>query len=136
MPAHPKPSARAKLAAQIKADPDSPIAAEPRKKAVKPQKAKPAPKAAPKAKAPATAKPAAPEGKSKTDMLIEMLSGPGGATSKEMEEFTGWAPHSVRGLLGTLRKRGVEVVSKKLKGEPTIYRIHKKTPAEPVGDVV
>jgi len=85
----------------------------------------------------ATPKPAAPEGKTKTDMIVEMLKKPGGATSKEMEEKTGWAPHSVRGLLGTFRKRGVNVVSKKIKGEPTIYRISKTSaPADVVGDVV
>lgn len=89
----------------------------------------------------ATPKPSAPEGQSKTDMLVGMLSTAGGATSKEMEAKTGWKPHSVRGLLGTLRKRGVTVVSKKLKGEPTIYRISKAKPQsapveESIGDVV
>jgi len=80
----------------------------------------------------AEAKPAAPEGSTKTDMLLGMLKRDGGATSKEMEEATGWAPHSVRGLLGTLRKKGVAVTSTKLKGEATIYRIA----ASVIGDVV
>lgn len=129
-----------------------PPANEPAKKAraaKAPKKAAaPAPKApSAKAKAPkkaraarAAPKPAAPEGTSKTEMLVAMLSTAGGATSKEMETATGWQSHSVRGLLGTLKKRGVNVVSKKLKGEPTIYRIVKAAPAaaaaETVGDVI
>lgn len=87
------------------------------------------------------AKPSAPEGKSKTDMLLDMLKKPGGATSAEMEKATGWKPHSVRGLLGTLRAKGVNIVSKKLPKEPTIYRIAAGSPApkaaaEQVGDVI
>jgi hypothetical protein len=62
-------------------------------------------------------------GQTKGALIQAMLSTPGGATSKELEAATGWQPHSVRGYLGTLRKAGVSVVSKKLKGEPTIYRI-------------
>lgn len=60
---------------------------------------------------------------SKSDQIMAMLSTPAGATSKEIETATGWQPHSVRGLLGTWRKKGINVVSVKLKGEPTIYRI-------------
>lgn len=110
--------------------PPAPPSAEPRK-----SKAKAAKKAA---------KPSAPAGQSKTDMLVAMLKKPGGATSKEMEEATGWKPHSVRGLLGTLRSKGVNVVSKKLPKEPTIYRIAASSApapapaaaAEQVGDVI
>lgn len=93
-------------------------------------------KEAAKAKVP---KPAAPEGQTKTEVIVERLSTAGGATSKELETLTGWASHSIRGFLGTLRKRGVNVISKKLRGEPTIYRIPKGAPqkgADPVGDVV
>lgn len=91
-----------------------------------------------KPKKPSTAKPTPPAGGSKSDMLLGMLRKPGGASSKEMEAATGWAPHSVRGFLGTQRKAGVNVVSKKFgKGEPTVYSIEAQaTPTEPVGDVV
>jgi hypothetical protein len=107
-------------------------------------KAKPKPaakaKKAPKAKA-AKQRPSAPEGQTKSEMIIGMLSTSGGATSREMETATGWAPHSVRGFLGTLRAKGVNVVAKKLPKEPTIYRIAKakaapKAQAEAVGDVI
>lgn len=65
-------------------------------------------------------------GQTKGAMIQAMLSTPGGATSKEMEAATGWQPHSVRGFLGTLRKAGINVISKKLPKEPTIYRIEAK----------
>jgi hypothetical protein len=76
-------------------------------------------------------------GPTKADAIMAMLTTAGGATSKEIEEATGWQPHSVRGFLGTLRKKGVAVEAKKLPKEPTIYRIAVQTAsAEPVGDVV
>lgn len=74
------------------------------------------------AKAPAAPKEPAPDAK-KTDTFVAMLKRPEGATSKALEEAMGWKPHSVRGLLGTLRKRGVVVVSTKVKGSPTVYSI-------------
>lgn len=91
------------------------------------------------AKRKAAAPKAPAETDTKTARFIEMLSAPGGATSKELEQAMGWQSHSVRGLIGTLKKRGVNVESKKLKGEPTFYRIVPKkaapAPAE-VGDVI
>jgi hypothetical protein len=61
---------------------------------------------------------------SKSGILVECLSRPGGATIAQMCEATGWLPHSVRGFMaGALRKRfGLSVTS-----EPTdagrVYRI-------------
>ncbi len=80
----------------------------------------------------ATVKPK-PESGTKTDLVVHMLHRPGGATSKELEAATGWASHSVRGLLGTMRKKGVNVVSKKFPGEPVAYCI---IAVDLVGDVV
>lgn len=122
MPAHPKPSAiKRKVAA-------------PKKTARTPR----APKATPapvNAKKPPVKIPVAAKGQSKTDMLIAMMQRPEGATSKQMEGATGWAPHSVRGLLGTLRKRaGFGVVGSKAPGEATVYRVTRS--ASEVGDVV
>jgi len=74
------------------------------------------------AKAPAAPKEPAPDAK-KTDTFVAMLKRPDGVTSKALEEAMGWKAHSVRGLLGTLRKRGVNVLSDKVKGSPTVYRI-------------
>lgn len=143
MPAHPKPQPRAKKPGAMKTKPKVPKkpteAAQVVPVSTLPPKAPKAPKATkapPKPKKAPSAKPAAPTGTSKSDMLMGMLQRPGGASSKDMEAATGWAPHSVRGFLGTLRKRGVVVVSKKYgKGEATVYSV--ETPAaEPVGDVV
>ena len=78
----------------------------------------------------------APKAASKTDMLIAMMNKPGGATSKEMEDAAGWQPHSVRGLIGTLKKKGVAIIGKKLKGEPTIYQIAKAAMEPLVGEVI
>lgn len=114
---------------------DQPAA--PAQSAVKAPKAPKAAKGPAKPKKAPTPKPAASTGRTKADMLIEMLTSPGGATSAEMETATGWQSHSVRGFLGTLRKNGVNVVSKKLPNEPTLYRIQAVAPAaETVGDVV
>lgn len=82
---------------------------------------------------------AASEGPTKTEMLIAMMSKPGGATSAEMEKAAGWQPHSVRGIIGTLKTKGYVIVSKKLPKEPTIYQMTAAPPAkapEAVGDVV
>lgn len=62
-------------------------------------------------------------GQTKGALIQAMLKAPEGATSKQIEAATGWAPHSVRGYLGTLRKAMVNVTSTKLKGLPTVYRI-------------
>jgi hypothetical protein len=112
-------------------------------KVVAPKTAKAAPKPkADKAKAVAP-KPKPPEGKTKHAMLLEMLTRPGGATSKELEAAAGWVSHSVRGFIGTLKQKGTPVISKKIPGEPTYYSIRKgpapkvEAPtAEVVGDVV
>lgn len=70
----------------------------------------------------------------RTEQLVQMMSRPQGATSKAMEEATGWAPHSVRGLIGALKKRGVQVISDKVQGSPTAYRITPKP--DEIGDVL
>lgn len=62
-------------------------------------------------------------GQTKAAMIQAMLRTPEGATSKQLEMATGWAPHSVRGYLGTLRKAKVRVTSTKLPKQPTVYRI-------------
>lgn len=100
--------------------------AAPASEAPKPKKTK-APKAAPAPKA---------EGPTKTDQLIAMMKRPGGATSAEMEAAVGWQPHSVRGLLGTLRQKKVPIISKKEGKEPTYYQIKAEEAPAPTGDVV
>lgn len=110
MAPHPKPQARPRKPGGFRKAPKKPLKAR---------------EAAPKAKKPRTAnlKPrkVVSTGTTKSQIIADMLVK--GATSKEMEAATGWAPHSVRGLLGTMRKKGVKVVSTKLKGEPTVYSV-------------
>jgi len=82
---------------------------------------------------------AAPAAGTKGAAILTMLRGPGGASSKEMEQATGWKAASVRGYLGTLRSQGFSIESKKLgKGEPVVYKLHeaKTATAADVGDVV
>jgi hypothetical protein len=102
------------------------------------QKAAAAPKVAPAAKkaaAPKTEATPKASGPNKTEQLIAMMKRPGGATSAEMEAAVGWQPHSVRGLLGTLRKAGTAIISTKNGKDPTYYQI-KAEVAAPVGDVL
>lgn len=135
MPPHPKPTAKPKSPRAMKSKPKTTkevltaatevLKADKAAKVAKPKKA-------------AAAKPAPPAGTSKTLMLMGMLTKPGGASSKEMEAATGWAPHSVRGFLGTLRKKGTVITATKFaKGEATVYSISEApqpAPAEPAND--
>ena len=52
---------------------------------------------------------------SKTDTILKLLTGPGGASLKTLMDTTGWQAHSVRGFVsGTLgKKMGLTVVSAK-----------------------
>jgi hypothetical protein len=68
----------------------------------------------------------------KTELVMGLIRRPSGATSKQIEEATGWAPHSVRGLLGTFRASGVKVESTKEKGQPTVYRVRAGAEVEDV----
>src|ERR1700679_3485988 len=81
----------------------------------------PEPKAVKKARASANAQVA--KSNTKSQHMKGLLTRPEGATSAQMEEATGWQPHSVRGLLGTWRKKGVKIEATKIKGSPTVYRI-------------
>lgn len=73
-------------------------------------------------------------GDTKHDLLVRMMQRPTGASSGEMEQATSWKPHSVRGLVGTLKKRGIPVESRKEPGSPVRYHI--PAPADQVGDVI
>ena len=61
----------------------------------------------------------------KTSRIIELMKRPGGVTSKELMNATGWQPHSVRGFLsGTLRKKmGLNVFSTKGENGDRSYSI-------------
>ena len=79
-------------------------------------------------------KPKAPPS-TKTELLIGMMRTPEGSTSKAMEEAASWAPHSVRGLVGSLKKKGVPVESLKDPGKPVRYRIP-VAGDDTIGDVI
>lgn len=54
---------------------------------------------------------------SKLDQLAKLLARKNGATITEMMQATGWQQHSVRGALaGSLKKRGLIIVSEKIDG--------------------
>ena len=62
---------------------------------------------------------------SKTTIVLDLLSRPGGATAKELREATGWQPHSVRGFLsGTINKKmRLAVISSKAESGEHSYSI-------------
>ena len=113
----PKPNKKARVA--------------PRRAHVAPAKAKSARKATPAKKAPKgrtkreVAKPKAARDGSKTAKILDLLKGPGGATSKDLMKATGWLPHSVRGFLsGTVRKKlGLTVTSTKGENGERTYSV-------------
>jgi hypothetical protein len=79
--------------------------------------------------APAEADPASkartPRTGTKQAKLIAMLRAEGGATIDEMAAATGWAAHSIRGVLsGTLKKKlGLAVTSEKVEGRGRLYAL-------------
>lgn len=69
----------------------------------------------------------APAKLNKTELMVQLLTRPKGASIAAMSEATGWLPHSVRGFMaGTLKKKlGMTVTSEKLDG----LRIYRATAA-------
>lgn len=60
----------------------------------------------------------------KQALLIELLRRPDGATIEEIVTATGWQSHTVRGAMsGALKKKGLSIVSEKVKGAKRVYRI-------------
>lgn len=74
--------------------------------------------------------PIKPDPKSKTTLLLEMLTRPAGATLHQMVEATAWLPHTTRAALTGLKKKGHDVTSTKADGLRT-YRV--ATPLDMVG---
>lgn len=74
-----------------------------------------------------TPKPAAPAAatevrQSKTALLRQLLSAPGGATSEALGEATGWQSHTVRAAVTAVRKSGLTVETRR-EGGVTVYSI-------------
>ncbi|MBI5942288.1 MAG: DUF3489 domain-containing protein [Caulobacterales bacterium] len=68
----------------------------------------------------------APAKLNKTELMVQLLTRPQGASIVAMSEATGWLPHSVRGFMaGTLKKKlGMTVTSEIVEGL-RIYRATK-----------
>lgn len=62
----------------------------------------------------ATGAPRAPRQGTKQEAVLALLRRDKGATGPEMQEATGWAPHTVRGFLAGIQKKGhrVEVIDR------------------------
>jgi Protein of unknown function (DUF3489) len=104
----------------------------PRRAHVAPAKAKSARQARPAKKAPKSRnkpefadEPSIARNGSKTAKILDLLKRPGGTTSKELMEATGWLPHSVRGFLsGTVSKKmGLTVTSAKSEDGERTYSV-------------
>jgi hypothetical protein len=59
-------------------------------------------------------KPTASKPNSKQDLVIDLLRRDGGALLTELVEATGWLPHTVRGALTGLKKKGHKVIGTKV----------------------
>jgi predicted ArsR family transcriptional regulator len=59
--------------------------------------------------APSTSGPGQPRVGTKQAAVLALLRRPEGASGPAIAEATGWAPHTVRGFLAALKKRGVAV---------------------------
>jgi Protein of unknown function (DUF3489) len=66
---------------------------------------------------------AGPRDGSKLALLIELLRRADGATIIDLTQATGWLPHTTRGALTRLRKRGFAVVRQRVGAGGSIYRI-------------
>jgi hypothetical protein len=73
--------------------------------------------------APAPEPVSAPAKLNKTELMVQLLTRPEGASIASLSEATGWLPHSVRGFMaGTLKKKlGMGVTSEKV-GGVRVYR--------------
>jgi hypothetical protein len=103
------------------------ITTEGRAAAAPPEKAQGPKKAKTRASPPAAPEPTPMPAKlNKTELMVQLLTRPQGASVEAMSEATGWLPHSVRGFMaGSLKKKlGMTVSSEKTDGV-RIYRATK-----------
>lgn len=52
----------------------------------------------------------------KSDLVLDLLKRPEGATITQLVEATGWLPHTTRAALTGLKKKGHVVTSEKVEG--------------------
>ncbi len=67
---------------------------------------------------PLTARP-----RSKSSMVMQLLTRTEGATLDQLVEATGWLPHTTRAALSGIRKKGHALSSDKVEGGVRIYRV-------------
>jgi len=60
---------------------------------------------------------------SKTEQVIKLLKRKNGASLDDLQKATGWQPHSVRGFLAGLRKRGLMIERITIDGQKGAYHI-------------
>jgi hypothetical protein len=60
---------------------------------------------------------------SKSNLVLQMLQRPEGATIAQIVTATGWLPHTARAALTGLKKKGHEITSEKAEGEQRVYRV-------------
>jgi hypothetical protein len=65
----------------------------------------------------------APRASSNATLVVKLLTRARGATVAEMQDATGWKPHSARAFLSGLRKSGRTLVKEQRKSGETSYRI-------------
>ncbi len=57
----------------------------------------------------------------KPDTILKLISRKSGAALVQLEEATGWQPHSIRAALTGLRKKGHEIKRDKNRKGVTVY---------------
>lgn len=63
--------------------------------------------------------------KRKPDIILNMLSRAKGASIEQLQEATGWQPHSVRAVISILRKKGADISRSQAKDGMTLYHAKK-----------
>lgn len=61
----------------------------------------------------------------KPDIILNMLSRAKGASIAQLQEATGWQPHSVRAVISILRKKGCDITRSLAKDGTTLYHAKK-----------
>jgi hypothetical protein len=61
----------------------------------------------------------------KPDIILDMLCRAKGASIKQLQEATGWQPHSIRAVISGFRKKAVTVSRSQAKDGTTLYHAKK-----------
>lgn len=61
----------------------------------------------------------------KPDIILNMMSRAKGAGIEQLQEATGWQPHSIRAAISILRKKGCAISSSQTKDGATLYHAKK-----------